>query len=205
MACSWVTVDTFFSAYETWARQSAGEREYLDPQLNGGYDGPMSSVARKRFTDVEQAYCNGATHPDSFSLYRDAVEIVRRRTQRVIHPDVRLPETLLSGPFNKDAAQLLLLLATQVNNLWYHKLDWELTRVGFMNILNSAKYDLDIARYMMTMWLVVMQTHDDWPEHVFKEEIAWTNSLRLVARDDVRGFLNIVLEELENKRKFIFD
>lgn len=186
IACSWVTIDLILECQKIWIWRYARNKHFRYLPLWGGLiadDGSQVSVG----IDVIE-------EPRSY-FYRDYDGFRHREVQGIkdtyrfctrieVHKFTKIPDALISGPWNENSFQKLFWLVRGGARLSSDQ-TWELTCEGFNNAISD--------QYAFNMNVIHLFHHLDvfkkWPEHVKQEE-----------RHKIARFISVSYKNLEEGR-----
>ncbi|KAI0143767.1 hypothetical protein GGR57DRAFT_482898 [Xylariaceae sp. FL1272] len=180
---SWVNIDLILDCWDIWVRRYARDRSLVhaapwkDPEtITEPYE---SYVERHTEIATGSSQIREARHyfHRDYELHHQFLGDMRNCQTPVwdggynwmqIHPDTRVPETLLTGPWDEAATQKLFWIVRNTPGVWARRPDtlasWEVTKLGYLNALRAA--NLTVLHLFR-----MLDVRSSWPVHV-REEVA---------------------------------
>ncbi|KAH6855160.1 hypothetical protein B0I37DRAFT_364085 [Chaetomium sp. MPI-CAGE-AT-0009] len=182
LTCKWVNTALILEAQQKWYRRHGGPGsllEYLNPLGRSRAEhalalrmstGELGDAAAHFETDWERfkASCANLFAVDSPRL-ADTNIVWEQAMYMELHPLTRVPERLLSAPFNWETAKAIYwlvrggcrLLAGQMSS-------WELTKRGYDRMMTLKDHQLILV--LLVLW-VKLRAFDYWPEFLLEQEL----------------------------------
>ncbi|KAL2198688.1 hypothetical protein P885DRAFT_76292 [Corynascus similis CBS 632.67] len=176
LSCNWINTSLILDAQQKWFRRNGFGRliEHLapsnpppaQPDLDGQPD-----VAARFETDWQVlrescASCFPATIPAGDEC---RMPVWQPPCYMEIHPLTRVPERLLTGPFDWEMARTIFwLVRGGAHQFRGSPLSWEATKRGFDNIMSLG--DSQLAFVLLTLW-VELRAFEQWPEFLRHQEL----------------------------------
>lgn len=166
---SWVNISFILECWDIWIQRHARDRYFQhqwfwggdeassnmiprEQEDTGGYNN-VNKPAREYFLHDYDAFCSRALEE---SLLRQFIGVGYLE----VHPDIEIPEELLTGPWNEEATQKLFWLFRAGARLSDNQ-TWELTFEGYQRAMSGAIPNLRIIRI-----LDMFGSFNTWPENI---------------------------------------
>ncbi|KAI0805512.1 hypothetical protein GGR55DRAFT_655578 [Xylaria sp. FL0064] len=193
LACSWTTIDMILECRDIWIRRHARNRLFecspIWHQIHY-WEGPwpyhlygrndVKDAKRYFYYDYEAIRHADNTIYDSDMLYFSERDL---STWIEVHRSTRIPDDLITGPWDESSLQKLFWLV-QAGARLSPAQTWEVTREGFVNAL-SDRYAPNMTAIRL---LNILHAFENWPEQVRFEESRDVNDTMFLAVDRCRGY-----------------
>ncbi|KAH9884866.1 hypothetical protein F4778DRAFT_522866 [Xylariomycetidae sp. FL2044] len=179
----WTNVSFILQCWELWARRNARDRFYPYPEArNPPAPGSFESSA------ICPSHAGEVSGPSEIFLHdynlclqsldvADYTEILQCVNLIEVHRDTRIPDRLLTGPWDEEAVQKLFWLVRAGARLSPEQ-TWEVTLQGFWNAIREDEDDgptQNRSRLIIKI-LDILSASKTWPEHLIDEYAAPAHS-----------------------------
>jgi hypothetical protein len=190
LECSWVDIDFILDSFEIWAKRHMRSRsakrfrlwpvssapQPLSPSQGELVAANVAAVeenksVRHYFEEDYRAFTNDPCRKWSLALGRiQAIDHRSYPTWIEVHPKTRIPDSLLTGPWD-DAAQRKFFWLVRGGSGLQADQTWELTLEGFHKAVDvSGKSSGGRINLSTILLLFYIGAFSSWPKHLLLEE-----------------------------------
>ncbi|KAI0203298.1 hypothetical protein F4808DRAFT_39673 [Astrocystis sublimbata] len=188
LACSWTTIDMILDCWHMWVQLHARNRPFMDiPLWTDPYE-PHSNLVN------EALFGDSVTQEMTRYFYRDYDAFQALLTQApmrlilssstwiALHCDTKIPDHLLTGPWDENALRKLFWVMQAGARLPADpNKSWELTLEGFRN----ACADEEAPNMVALRVLGSLESFIKWPEHTRQEEFDRIRTSTIMSQDHI--------------------
>ncbi|KAI1504995.1 hypothetical protein F5X99DRAFT_405630 [Biscogniauxia marginata] len=174
----WASISFILNCWDHWVRRHARDRHFEHIKIWGDPESldtdtlveTSNSVQGGRhyffhdynaFREVERL-----NQPDLVAKFRHGQEPV---AWIEVHPDTRIPDHLLTGPWNEEALQKLFWLVRAGARLSPDQ-TWELTLQGFQNAVTNTESPTGSLNLTVLRLFDTLKAFETWPQYIGVEE-----------------------------------
>ncbi|KAI5925786.1 hypothetical protein F4810DRAFT_708299 [Camillea tinctor] len=175
----WTNISCILNCWDLWVQLHARGRHFEHSQIWNSPESPSIGVPAGIYDDTQGArryffqdyhdfrQVEELKRPDLVALYHRGQRSV---TWIEVHPNTRIPDFLLMGPWNEEALQKLFWLVRAGARLSPDQ-TWELTLQGFHNAIDDANPSTTGSLNLTVLRLFdILKAFETWPQYIRQEE-----------------------------------